>query len=75
MSKLEVYGSKHCQYTSELLAELEWQGKRYSYHDVEEDAAALKRLLELSKSQRSIPVLVENGQVIGIGYQGRSCVI
>ena len=75
MVKLELYGSKHCPYTAELIEELEWQGKSFSYLDVDEDAAALERMLTLTKNGRSVPVLVENGKVTSIGYQGRSCTI
>jgi glutaredoxin 3 len=30
---------------------------------------------ELSAGQRSVPVLVEDGKVIQIGWQGRSCMV
>ena len=74
MAKLEVYGAKHCQYTAELLEELEWRGEAFVYLDVEEDRAALKRMLELTR-QRSVPILVEDGRVKEIGYKGRSCAV
>jgi glutaredoxin len=44
-------------------------------YDVEADAAALERMKALAVGQRSVPVLVEDGRVTQIGWQGRSCVI
>ena len=75
VAKLELYGSKHCQYTAELMEELEWQGETFSYFDVDEDANALSRMLALTQNARNVPVLVENGKVKAIGYQGRSCTV
>lgn len=75
MAKLEVYGAKHCQYTAELLEELEWRGQDFVYFDVEEDSAALERMLELTRNLRAVPVLVEDGEVKEMGYKGRSCIV
>jgi glutaredoxin 3 len=52
---------------------LEWKRCEYVEYDVEADATALHRLRELAAGQRSVPVLVEDGKVIQIGWQGRSC--
>ena len=71
----EVYGSINCQYTKELLDELEWQNQDFVYYDVDEDIDALNQMLILTQNQRNVPVLVENGKVKQIGYQGRSCVL
>jgi glutaredoxin len=75
MAELELYGSAACPYTAELREELEWQGRSFSYHDVEEDGAALARMLELTSGGRTVPVLVEAGEVKQIGYGGRGCYI
>lgn len=69
---LEVYGAASCQYTAQLLEELEWQGEQFTYIDVEQDAAAFSRLVKLT-GQRAIPVLLEDGKVKTLGYLGRSC--
>jgi len=73
--KLEVYGSKHCQYTAELIEELEWQSVVFTYYDVDVDKDALEQMMLLTQNGRSIPVLVEDGKVKSVGYQGRSCII
>ncbi len=71
----ELYGSSTCAFTAELREELEWQGQEFLEYDVETDAHALCRMLELTNFGRTVPVLVEDGRVISIGYQGRGCVV
>lgn len=75
MTRLELFGSSSCQFTAELRQELEWQGREFLEFDVDTDAGALRRMLELTGGQRTVPVLVEDGRVVGIGYQGRGCVV
>ncbi|MEM6429768.1 MAG: glutaredoxin domain-containing protein [Deinococcota bacterium] len=72
---LEVYGANHCRYTAELLEDLEWRGVAFTYYDVDKDADAKARFIKLTENGRSIPVLVENGKVTSVGYQGRSCLV
>jgi glutaredoxin len=72
---LEVYGANHCRYTTELLEDLEWRGIAFTYYDVDADADAKARFIQLTENGRSIPVLVENGKVKTVGYQGRSCLV
>ena len=74
MATLELYGSSHCPYTQELRDWLEWTRRDFLEYDVEADPAANARMLELSGGTRNVPVLVENGKVIQVGWQGRSCV-
>ena len=70
----ELYGTSGCPYTAELREDLEWRGVEFVEYDVEDDSEAHSRLLSLT-SQRTVPVLVENGKVTQIGWQGRGCVI
>ena len=44
-------------------------------YDVEADTAARRRMRELAAGQRTVPVLVEDGKVVQIGWQGRSCFV
>jgi mycoredoxin len=44
-------------------------------HDVESDPEALERMLALTGGRRAVPVLVEDGRVQQIGWQGRSCMV
>ena len=49
--------------------------REFVEYDVEPDAAARERMRELTGGQRTVPVLVEDGQVVQIGWQGRGCVV
>ena len=72
--RLELYGTPGCPYTAELREQLEWDGRDFDEHDVEADAAALARMVQLT-GQRTVPVLVEDGRVVQIGLQGRGCIV
>jgi len=72
--KYELFGAASCPYTRELREWLEWKNYEFIEYDVEADPAAHERLIEVS-GQRSVPVLLENGKVSRVGWQGRACVI
>jgi glutaredoxin 3 len=74
VARLELYGSAHCPYTQELREWLEWTRREFSEYDVDSDSSARSRMQSLTGSL-SVPVLVEDGKVIQVGWQGRSCVI
>jgi glutaredoxin 3 len=73
--KYELFGTASCQYTQEMREWLEWKRCDFVEYDVEADGDAQKRLLALVNGQRTVPVLVEDGKVVQIGWQGRGCVI
>ena len=75
MAQLELYGTAGCQFTDELREWLEWNGREFVEYDVDLDPAALVRMRELTGGQRMVPVLVEDGRVVQIGWQGRGCVV
>jgi glutaredoxin 3 len=54
---------------------LDWQGCDFVEYDVETDREALARMIEISGGQRTVPILVENGAVKQIGWQGQGCVV
>jgi glutaredoxin 3 len=54
---------------------LEWKRSQFVEYDVEEDLAARDRLLILTHGQSSVPVLVEDGKVVQVGWQGRACIV
>ena len=72
---LELFGTSTCPYTSELRESLEWQGKEFTEYDVEKDRAAGERMRQLAKPPFTVPLLVENGKVIQVGWHGRGCVV
>jgi glutaredoxin len=72
---LELYGTKSCPYTAELRDELEFKGSEFVEYDVESDPAANRRLAELRGGATGVPVLVEDGRVVQVGMNGRSCYV
>ena len=75
MAKLELFGTSSCPYTREMREWLEWKRSEFTEYDVEEDPAARERLLALAEGLSSVPVLVEDGKVVQVGWHGRACVL
>ena len=75
MAILELYGTKSCQYTQEMREWLEWKGTEFVEYDVEADPEARDRMRSLANGQRTVPILVDGGKVVQIGWQGRGCVV
>jgi glutaredoxin len=72
---LELYGTKSCPYTQEMREWLEWKRTEFVEYDVEADVAARDRLHSLASGQRTVPILVDGGKVVEVGWQGRGCVV
>ena len=75
MPKTELYGSAGCPFTQEMREWLEWHKREFAEYDVEADPEAFARLSEATGGQRTVPVLIEDGKVTHIGWEGRGCVI
>jgi len=75
MAKLELYGTASCPYTEELREWLEWTRKQFVEYDIEADAEARERLRALDNSLMTVPILVEDGKVIQVGWHGRGCIV
>ena len=75
MARLELYGTARCPYTGEMRDWLEWKGSEFVEYDVEADPVARLRMREVAGGQRNVPLLVENGKVVQVGWQGRSCIV
>jgi glutaredoxin len=73
--KFELFGTAACPYTRDMREYLEWQGEDFVEYDVDADVAARARMLQLANGQRTVPVLIEDGKVTQIGWQGRGCVV
>jgi glutaredoxin len=71
---LELYGAASCHFTADMREWLEMSGRDFIEYDVEKDAQAHARMKSIT-GQRTVPVLVENGKAIQIGWQGRGCII
>ena len=75
MAKLELYGTASCPHTQEMREWLEWQRREFDEYDVEADRDARNRMRVLAAGQHSVPLLVEDGKVVQVGWQGRSCMV
>jgi glutaredoxin len=75
VAKLELYGTASCPYTRELRESLDWSRRDFLEYDIEADPRARERLRSLDSTLYTVPVLVEDGKVIQIGWQGRGCVL
>lgn len=75
MAKLELYGTARCPYTQDMREWLEWNRREFQEYDVETDFEARRRMRALDESLRRVPVLVEDGKIVQIGWQGRGCPI
>jgi glutaredoxin 3 len=54
---------------------LEARRADFTEYDVEADPNARRRMRELAGSQRIVPILVEDGRLIQVGWQGRGCTV
>ena len=75
MAMLELYGTKSCPYTQEMREWLEFRGTEFVEYDVDADREARERIRALANGQRTVPILVEDGNISQIGWQGRGCVL
>ena len=75
MPKTELYGSVGCPYTQEMREWLEWHKRDFEEYDVEADPEAFARMRVATGGQLTVPVLIEDGKVTKVGWQGRGCVI
>ncbi|HEY9506488.1 MAG TPA: Uxx-star family glutaredoxin-like (seleno)protein [Gemmatimonadales bacterium] len=75
MKRLELYGTPDCPYTRDMREWLELRGSDFVEYDVERDRDARERMRELVGGQRTVPVLVEDGAVLQVGWQGRGCTV
>jgi glutaredoxin 3 len=54
---------------------LEWKGTDFTEYDVEADGQARDRMRRIARAPYTVPLLVEDGRVIQVGWQGRGCVV
>jgi glutaredoxin len=75
VAKVELYGTHSCPYTQEMREWLEFRGTEFVEYDVDADREARQRIRAMANGQRTVPVLVEDGKISQIGWQGRGCVL
>ena len=54
---------------------LEFRGVEFVEYDVELDREARARMAALGQGERTVPVLVEEGKVVQVGWHGRGCTV
>jgi glutaredoxin len=75
MASLELFGTPSCPYTGEMREWLEWRGSEFVEYNVETDSQARERMRQLAQPPYTVPLLVQDGKVIQVGWQGRGCVV
>jgi len=75
VARLELFGSARCPHTAEMRDWLEWKRSDFVEYDVEADPVASGRMREISGGQRTVPILVEDGKVVQVGWQGHGCIV
>ena len=75
MAKFELFGTARCPHTGEMRDWREWKRSEFVEYDVEADPAARGRMRDISGGQRTVPILVEDGKVVQVGWQGHGCII
>ncbi len=75
MPEYELFGSRSCPHTREMREWLDWKGYDYVEYDVEADDEARAHMIAISGGQRMVPMLVADGSVVQVGWQGHGCVV
>lgn len=75
MARLELFGAARCPYTRDMRDWLEFNRRDFEEYDVEADPVARQKMRELDASLRKVPVLVEDGRIVQVGWQGHGCPI
>ncbi|HEY0705051.1 MAG TPA: Uxx-star family glutaredoxin-like (seleno)protein [Candidatus Acidoferrales bacterium] len=75
MALRELFVTKGCPHCREMREWLEFKNADFIEYDVEEDRAALARMRALANGQRTVPILVEDGKVVQVGWQGHGCIV
>ncbi len=72
---VELYTTAGCPHSEAAREDLEWRGADFVEYDVEKDPEARARMLALTGGSRTVPVLVEEGKPVRIGWMGRGCIV
>ncbi len=69
MGGVIIFTKQGCPYCAAAKDEFRRRGVEYEEHDVREDPAALRRMLELNGGRRRVPTIVE-GNEAKVGFHG-----
>jgi glutaredoxin 3 len=70
---VELYVTSGCPWSAAAREDLEWRDIDFMEFDVERDSEALQRMLALSGGARTVPVIVEEGKPVQVGWMGHGC--
>lgn len=70
---VELYTTYGCPHSEAAREDLEWRGVGFVEYDVEQDLEARERMLEITGGKRMVPVIVEEGKLSQVGWQGMGC--
>lgn len=74
-SSVELYTAAGCEHSDAAREDLEWRGVDFVEYDVERDREAYARMLEITGGNRTVPVMVEEGRPVQVGWMGRGCTV
>ena len=69
MSQIVIYTKPGCPHCAAAKEDLRQRGIPYLEHNAQDDAAALRRMLELNGGRRLVPTIVEDDRVT-VGFDG-----
>ena len=72
---VELYATRSCPHCAAAREDLEWRGVDFVEYDVEQDAEAYQRMLQLTDGNRIVPVIVAEGTPPQVGWMGRGCAV
>ncbi len=72
---VELYTAAGCEFSAAAREDLEWRDVDFVEYDVEKDHEAYERMLGITGGNRTVPVIVEEGKPVRVGWMGRGCFI
>ncbi len=70
-----VHAAAGCEFSEAAREDLEWRGVEFVEYDVEKDPAARERMLGITGGNRTVPVIVEEGKPVQVGWMGQGCAV
>lgn len=69
MNQVSIYTKPGCPYCAAAKDDFKRRGVRYTEHNVQDDPAALRRMLVLNGNRRQVPTIVQ-GEQVTVGFDG-----
>jgi len=64
-----------CPCSAAAREDLEWRGIDFVEYDVEGDREAYERILDLTGGNRTVPVVIDEGQPVQVVWRGQDCFV